>query len=399
MSYRRIVSVWQTVTKWTVMSAAKKEPLKTGLTVDKQILALYTTFNFDMEKNSKKKASIKKRLRVLKIIADQTAKKQFENINQYYLTKKVHPAIGGGTANGILKDFVQSGILKTQVTKSKKKQTKFLNELTAKGVIACTALTDFQSPSRIKLLLDGTTLENQPFDKLASLLNIYNEGYVRCDNNNGSNISPVVIVLHELTANGRRLDFEHMTDDAILKELQSFQENAFAASIKTDIFQSFGSLYSKSMPDEAREKLLKFMGENKDKPESITLSLSLTKVLIEAITSPEIFAFLLNHEGELDFSSLIGATYQKLLDWKVYNRKIEDFKSTNEIFVYMLMGRANTPDDFNGIEQSARYMVKAVREVMLERMPKVKQLSFERSEVPRGELPAIKEIESISDNL
>jgi nucleoside diphosphate kinase len=276
------------------MSVAKKEPLKSTLTIDKQILALFPTFNFDMEKNAKRKASIKKRLRVLKIVADQTVKKQFENINQYYLTKKVHPAIGGGTANGILKDLVGIGILRVQKARSKKKQTKFLTKLTAKGVIACMTLTDLQSPSKVKLLLEGTTAENQPLNTLANLLSIYNEGYVRFGNNSGEKISDIITVLHELTIKGRLLDFAHMSEDAIENELRNEERRSFVEKLNASQTAILSLLIQHS--DDNFVRILKLFNEifpkEKRTKENIERIVRVVENLFVTLTSPEVLVFI-----------------------------------------------------------------------------------------------------------
>lgn len=55
--------------------------------------------------------------------------------------------------------------------------------------------------------------------------------------------------------------------------------------------------------------------------------------------SPEILSFVVSQKGDPHIEWLFKKSYQKLVERKLYDRKVEDFKSAKEIFDYMLEHR------------------------------------------------------------
>ena len=88
--------------------------------------------------------------------------------------------------------------------------------MTAKGVIACMSMPEFQKTEKLRKILSGPNLKDS---KLAALLKIYNDGYVRRQMDiNRKEFSALGVLIREFGSRGFNLELKN--EDAIMKDLE-----------------------------------------------------------------------------------------------------------------------------------------------------------------------------------
>ncbi len=284
---------------WTATS--QKIPIEKTPQVDKEILSLFPSLDYETETSLKSKSQKEKRLNILRKTAEKISTSQDKKfITQYDLTNaKASPRFGSGAANQALKLLDAKGLLTANHIKNEKGTDKILRTLTAKGIIACLALSEFQSVEKVRILLSNTSKT-----KLSLLIKIYNEGYARGKTKNTTTpaLSPLVSMVKQFHDKGRGLDLERTTEDAMADELQRLEENTFVESQKVDLFESAGTVLSLSLLDHKTEgseqfqtflKTLKGKYTPQEQAQVLEQGMRLTRSVIFALTSPEIIAFIM----------------------------------------------------------------------------------------------------------
>jgi hypothetical protein len=266
------------------------------------------------------------------------------------------------------------------------------------------ALTDFQSSTKVRTLIERSIDKHKASNKLATLLNIYNEGYENFVYND--KFSSVVDFLHRLTESLSCLNFDNASEDDILKLFQQYQETRLSGIMKGDICQAYSMFVLATHPkytlfDSQRD----FMKVLMEKPEVSIMIMPIVSVCIEARGFPEIHVFFY-HLDKIDKTSFFQSIHKKLDNWKVYNSKMKSFETIEDFFYYIFgfiegfennehlrrireitdAHKGQVPPEFaklfvmeefyGEILRVAKILLKATREVILEQMPtKIKKIS------------------------
>jgi uncharacterized protein YehS (DUF1456 family) len=199
-------------------------------------------------------ANSKERMKTLLAVLARVAEKGC--VTKYDLTKGSHldgfPRMGGQTAQDVLQELEKLGLLKPVRTTNEKGTLKIEKVLTANGVIACLTMPFFQKTGKIRKIVDNPIFKG---DKLAVLLRIYNECYVRrridADRNE---FSALVALIREFGSRGFNLELK--TEETIMNDLQETEEDGFNELMNLSIadFAEGFSLFMND-PDEDSQQM------------------------------------------------------------------------------------------------------------------------------------------------
>lgn len=211
------------------------------LKVDETILCLFPSLDFNrvnVHANSKKKMNTM--LKILDCVA------KCGVITHYDLTKNikdkdtktVFPRMGGQTSQKALQELREIDLLETQETTSSKKSRKIPHFLTAKGVLVCLSIPEFQKTEKLDKILQSPTLKES---KLATLLKIYNQGYIRKNlfkDAGKKEHSDLVALLREFGERGFNLELKNQ--EVILNDLRENEYKMFDDMLKFRLSDGIG---------------------------------------------------------------------------------------------------------------------------------------------------------------
>ncbi|MEM2968652.1 MAG: hypothetical protein QXJ76_05010 [Candidatus Bathyarchaeia archaeon] len=322
------------------------------LSVDEEILCLFPSLDFN---RTNVHANSKERMKTLLAVLARVAEKGC--VTKYDLTKGSgdrFPRIGGQTAHDVLQELEELGLLKSVRTTNEKGTLKIEKVLTAKGVIACLTMPEFQKTGKLRKILDNPSFKG---NKLAVLLKIYNEGYVRrridADRNE---FSAFVTLIKELGSRGFNLELK--TEETIMNDLQETEETGFNELMKlgiTDFAEGF-SLFMNEPDEEGQQMkqeltlLLNYSLKAKSPQPRVNAEQKTEqrRRFVQSLmnmASPVSVAWLKSHRDKFAHDDLIKAVDRKLAEWKI--------------------------DDIQDFEQRADYVAKAVQQVMFEQLQKM----------------------------
>lgn len=336
-----------------MVKQSAKEKSNTSHSVDREILRLFPSLDFNranVHANSKER--MKTLLAVLARVAEEGC------VTKYDLTKgsssNGFPRMGGQTAQDVLQELEELGLLKALRTTNEKGTLKIEKVLTAKGVMACLAMPKFQKAGKLGKILDNPNLKG---DKLAVLLKIYNEGYVRRRiDTDRTEFSALVTLIREFGSRGFNLELK--TEETIMNDLQETEENGFNELMKLSIadFAEGFTLFMNEPDEESQQMrqeltlLLNYSLKTKSpKPrENTKQEAEQSRRFVQSLmnmASPVSIAWIKNHRGKFTHNDLIEAVDKKLAEWKI--------------------------DDIHELGQRAEYVTKAVQQVMFEQLQKM----------------------------
>jgi hypothetical protein len=214
---------------------------KPFLTVDKTILCLFPSLDFNrvnVHANSKKKMNT-----MLKIL-DTVAK--HGSITSYDLTQRtkkendkvVFPRMGGDTADKALQELEELELLKSYETTSSRRTPKFPKVLTAKGVIACLSLPEFQKTKELEKILQRPTLKDS---ELVTLMRIYTDenplvkAQFKDIVQKGQSL---LVVLIKMLAE-RKINVELKTQEELLHDLKNVMDKIVNKKLEFSCFEHY----------------------------------------------------------------------------------------------------------------------------------------------------------------
>lgn len=281
--------------------------------VDKEILSLFPSLDFNRTNvHIQKKKRMKTYLVVLKKAAE------IGYVTKYILTKwNASPRIGGQAAQDTLEELEGLGLVKAKQATSKKGTTRIDRILTPKGIIACMVIPEFQKAEQLKQILERQYYKGS---KLASILKVFNEGFVRRIGIDESQISRAVTIVKELTVHGFNLELK--SEDSIAQDLRAIEEKGFIESLKITPFEAAGALLQSLEDEDSRFLLGRLVNKysTKEPPDFEALE-KISRVLngiFLFMSSPEGIAWIKSNKSEtFTPEELIEAVDQRLLESKV----------------------------------------------------------------------------------
>ncbi|MGD6851107.1 MAG: hypothetical protein ACQCN6_03505 [Candidatus Bathyarchaeia archaeon] len=315
---------------------------KTPLKVDSKIIRLFPNLDFTKADLDSKTVGIRRKY--LFVLA-KAANDGF--VTDYNLKKA---GLSSQTAINVLKSLIGWGFLKIRITVGKTKRERKEAILTAKGVIACIVISKFQSREKVELLLNGYGCKGS---NLAALLKIYNAGYIRGRGTFPyvSESSAIVTLLRDAAAD--YLVFEQMPDAVLIQSLRRIEAGDHIKPEKVNPFEMMHSLLQGLAENRDAETyflktLESYKAQDKTDLEDNKVMARVIETAINSGLSPEILAFSMtskNRENEQDYRWLLKAAYKRLVDKKIYDRKVDDFKNEKEIFEYLLNSKVKSIKD------------------------------------------------------
>ena len=335
------------------MSASSKEI--DSMNIDRDILHLFPSLDFtraNVYANSKER--MKTLLKVLMRVAE------LGTVTKYDLTKRTpsngFPRMGGQTAQDVLHELEDLSLLKAIKTTNEKGTLKIERVLTAKGILACLAITGFQKTRKLAKILENPNLKES---ELAALLKIYNDGYVRRDMDiDRKEFSALSVFVREFGARGFNLELK--TEDAILNDLRKTEDEGFNDLMRMSIAEFAGGFmrFMSSTDEESQQEkrdLIFLLNESLKNAQTKTIDLEQGIKFVQGIVNiptPEFIAWRvaqkrksINVDWDKAYKELFADVDKKLSEWKV--------------------------DDITDIGERSEYLSKALQEVAFEQLRKM----------------------------
>ena len=286
---------------------------------DNAILTLFPSLDFNRTNvHGQKKKGMKTLLNVLEKAGTEGY------VTKYMLTNwKASPRLGGQTAQNALEELELLKLLNVTPTISEKYTPRKDRILTAKGIIACMALPQFQQTDDLNSILGRQAYDG---NELASTIKLYNETFVRGTNLDQFSISPAIIIVKKLAEKGFNLEL--MTEENIANELRRSEEKMFLESLKIDAFDFFWDFlfFLGKQEKEIRnffviqlEKNLELFSAlgplSSEEKEELKKSSLYIKEMILLLTSQEFLSYSKINKPE---------SFEKIYD--ITNKRIEEFE-------------------------------------------------------------------------
>lgn len=335
----------------------KEEPNPLGV-VDSEILCLFPSLDFNRPNVH---ANSKERMKSLLAVLSITAKKG--SITKYDLTNWKSQdnngfRFGGQTAQDVITELEDLKLLRTIEKTSEKNRPKKERVLTAKGVLACLAMPEFQQTSILSKILKSTYLKDS---ELGLLLKIYNDGFVRRSMEiDRKKISTLSVLTREFGCRGYNLELK--TETAIINDLRASEENGFIEDTKfsladvTSVLFDFVNANDEDSQQDKRELIELLNNSLSDEHQSV----SMEERVKTAQQMGKFFQGLLNFFGP------------EFLSWFVEQKrrysKADIHGLTKEAQKKLVAWGVDETMDFG---DRSEYVARAVREVAVEQLQKM----------------------------
>lgn len=312
------------------MPKKQKEKAQSSLKTDSQILCLFPSLDYNRTNvHANSKDRMRNLLAVLSLVAERGSVTKYELTNWKSCDNNGFPRLGGQTAQDILVELEELEMLRSLKTTNKKGVPKIERVLTAKGILACLAMPEFQKTEKLAKILHGPNLKES---KLATQLRIYNEGYVRryMDINRKEH-SALAVLLREFGEKGFNLELK--TQEAIMKDLRKTEDEGFGDMTKLSladwagVLMDFISSTDEESQKEKKDLIFLLNSSLNKKPQSEKIDAQQGTKFMQGlmnIASPEFLAWRLAHKRKsvnVDWDTLykgfMADVDKKLDEWKV----------------------------------------------------------------------------------